>query len=97
MSVSMVDLAVRPPAPAELRRFIQGLGQDAVLDLSGRAYGEAGLAYLRLDEAGLLERLVRDPRLLRLPLVRWGQRVTAGPAEGAWRVWLDEARGRIPQ
>ena len=35
----------------------------------------------------VLERLLADPRLLRLPLVRYGQEVTVGIDEEAWRRW----------
>ncbi len=90
MDVSLVDVAVRQPAPTELRRFIQRLGASALLDTSGRLYGDQGLAYLRMDEAEVADRLIDDPRLLRLPLVRLGERVSAGPDEPAWRRWLAE-------
>lgn len=90
MNVSFVDMAVRPPAPAELRRFIQRLGMDALLDRTGRAYREAGLAFLTMDAQGVIERVGRDPNLLTLPLVRWGDHTSAGPAESTWRSWLTE-------
>jgi arsenate reductase-like glutaredoxin family protein len=35
----------------------------------------------------MLERVMADPRLLRLPLVRYGNEVTIGDAEGVWRDW----------
>ena len=41
-----------------------------------------------LDERGVAQRLLADPRLLRLPLVRYGNDVTAGPAEATWGAWL---------
>lgn len=91
MEVSLFDVAVRPPAPTELRRFIQRLGAAALLDASGRLYREQGLAYLRMDEAEVADRLIDDPRLVRLPLVRMGQQASAGPDEPAWRRWLAEA------
>jgi arsenate reductase-like glutaredoxin family protein len=87
MSVSFVDVARRPPAPGELRRFSQRHGARAHLDEEGRAYRDAGLAYLRLTDDEVLERLLGDPRLLRLPLVRLGQEVTVGVDEEAWRRW----------
>lgn len=90
MEVSLVDVAVRPPAPTELRRFIQRLGAAALLDTSGRLYQEQGLAYLRMNEAEVADRLIFDPRLVRLPLVRMGERASAGPDEPAWRRWLAE-------
>jgi arsenate reductase-like glutaredoxin family protein len=36
----------------------------------------------------IVERLLADQRLLRLPLVRRGNDVSAGPAEATWRSWL---------
>jgi len=93
LQTSFVDIALRPPAPAELRRFIQDLGMDAILDRAGRAYREAGLAFLVMDERGLIERVGRDTDLLALPLVRWGDRTSAGAVESVWRGWLTEVRG----
>jgi arsenate reductase-like glutaredoxin family protein len=87
MTVSFVDVARRPPAAGELRRFSQRHGARALLDEEGRAYRDAGLAYLRLTDDEVLERLLGDPRLLRLPLVRLGQEVTVGVDEEAWRRW----------
>ena len=93
MEVSLVDVSVRPPAVTELRRFSQRLGAAALLDTAGRAYRDGGLAYMRMDEAGVMDRLIRDPLLLRLPLVRMGERVSAGLDEAAWRGWLIESAG----
>jgi arsenate reductase-like glutaredoxin family protein len=82
--VHFVDVAIHPPAPGELRRFAQRLGAGALVDTGGRRYRDLGLAYLRLEDEELLERLRADPTLLRLPLVRSGNAFTAGPAEAAW-------------
>ncbi len=86
--VHFVDVAVRPPAPGELRRFAQRLGVTALVDVDGRRYRDLGLGYMRLGEDDLLERLLADPSLLRLPLVRYGNAFTAGAAEEAWRDWV---------
>jgi arsenate reductase-like glutaredoxin family protein len=86
--ISFVDLRKRPIAPGELRRFVDRLGARAVIDETSRAYREAGLSYLRMDDDEIVERLLADGRLLRLPLVRHGSEVTAGPAEATWTVWL---------
>ena len=91
--VSFVDLGKRPMAPTELRRFTQRLGARALLDDTCRAYRDGGLAYLSMTDAEVLERLQRDQRLLRLPLVRHGNDVTAGKAEATWSAWLKPAGG----
>jgi arsenate reductase-like glutaredoxin family protein len=88
IAISFVDLRRRPIAPGELRRFVDRLGPAALLDTSGRAYRDAGLAYMRLDDAGIVERLLADPRLLRLPLVRFDQQVAAGRDEATWKRWV---------
>ena len=92
IAIHQVDLRRKPIAAGELRRFVDRLGATALLDVEGFAYREAGLAYMRLDETEINERLLADPRLLRLPLVRFGNEVSAGKAEGTWKAWLDKAR-----
>jgi arsenate reductase len=89
--VSYVDLRKRKLAPAELRRFTDRLGAAALLDETSRAFREAGLGYLRMDEADIVRRLLSDVHLLRLPLVRHGNEVTAGSAETTWAAWLKRA------
>jgi arsenate reductase-like glutaredoxin family protein len=86
--VSFVDLRKRAIAPAELRRFVDRLGARSLLDETSRAYRASGLGYLRMDDDDVVARLLADPSLLRLPLVRNGNDVTAGMAEATWKAWL---------
>jgi arsenate reductase-like glutaredoxin family protein len=88
VAVAYVNLRVRPIAPGELRRFVERLGAAACADTDGKAWRDAGLGYLRMDDAELAGRLLADQRLLRLPLCRDGAAVTAGPAEATWRGWV---------
>ena len=94
--VHLVDLRRKPISPGELRRFVQKLGSEALLDTAGRTYREAGLGYLAMDEDGIVTRLLADSRLLRLPLVRYGEAVTAGPADATWKSWFTPARATPP-
>jgi arsenate reductase-like glutaredoxin family protein len=86
--VAYVDLRRRAIAPGELRRFVERLGARSLFDSGGRAYREAGLAHLPMDDAEIVARLLADHRLLRLPLVRFGNAVTAGRDEATWKAWL---------
>jgi arsenate reductase len=86
--VHFVDLRKKPIAAGELRRFTDRLGAAALLDTESRPYKEQGLAYLSTDAAGIASRLLADVRLIRLPLVRYGEEVTAGKAETTWKAWL---------
>jgi arsenate reductase len=90
--VHFVDLRKKPIAAGELRRFTDRLGAAALLDTDSRPYREGGLAYLSTDAAGITARLLADVRLLKLPLVRYGDLVTAGKDEAAWRAWLAKPR-----
>jgi arsenate reductase-like glutaredoxin family protein len=91
VGVTFVDLRRKPIAAGELRRFVERLGASAVLDTDGRRYKELGLAYMRLGDDEIAERLLVDNGLLKLPLVRLGNAFTAGPAEATWRAWLATA------
>jgi arsenate reductase-like glutaredoxin family protein len=86
--ISFVDLRKRPIAPGELRRFVERLGARHLLDETSKAFRDAGLGYMRIDESDIVERLLADPSLLRLPLVRNGNEVTAGRAEATWTAWI---------
>lgn len=88
MEVHLVDVTRKPMAPAELRRFVDRLGPRAVADTESKAWQEAGLGYMRMDDLELTERLYSDQRLLKLPLVRVGAGVVAGRDESAWKSLL---------
>ena len=90
--VHFVDLRKKPIAAGELRRFTDRLGAAALLDTESRPYREGGLAYLTTDATGITARLLADVRLLKLPLVRYGDDVTAGKDEATWRAWLARPR-----
>ena len=88
VNVAYVDLARKPIAAGELRRFVERLGAAALLDIEGKRYRDLGLGYMRLDGDEIAARLLADNRLLRLPLVRLGNSFSAGPADAAWKAWL---------
>jgi arsenate reductase (glutaredoxin) len=85
IGIHLVDVRRKPMAAGELRRFVERLGAAALADREGRLWAEAGLAYLRLDDGELAERLLADQRLLRMPLVRFGNGFAAGRDEAAWK------------
>ncbi len=92
IAVSYVDLRKRRIAPAELRRFADRLGASALLDETSRAYRDAGLGYQRMTDGEIVEHLLADVRLLRVPLVRHGNEVTVGRAEPTWTTWVKASR-----
>jgi arsenate reductase-like glutaredoxin family protein len=89
--VQMVDLDRKPMAPLEIKRFIDRFGLATLLDAGGTAYESAGLKYLKVSDAELLQKVERDPKLLRLPLVRAGNRLSVGLDEASWKSMVEGA------
>jgi arsenate reductase len=85
--VQFADIAVRAPAPGELRRFAERFGEAALLDTGGKRYRDLGLVFMRLEPGEALARALADPALLRLPLVRFGNALSIGSDEATWRTW----------
>jgi arsenate reductase len=87
VKVHFVDLQERAASPGELRRFAQKFGVEALLDRGSRRFADLGLGAARLSEERWLDKLVEEPLLLRVPLVRRQQQLTVGDAEATWREW----------
>ena len=92
VTTHFVDLDERAASPGELRRFAQRFGVDALLDRGSRRFGDLGLAHARLSDERWIEKLAAEPLLLRMPLVRWQQRVSIGVAEAEWKAWMEAER-----
>ena len=88
VAIHLVDLSRKPMARGELRRFLERFGARALADEGSKAWRDGGLAYLRMDDAELVARLLADQSLLRLPLVRFGNEVAAGRDETTWKGWF---------
>lgn len=89
MAIQLVDLKKKPMAPGEIRRFIERFGLASLVDDEGKAYIDAGMKYIKLSDEELLGRIERDPKLLRLPLIRAADRLSIGHNEDAWKAMLD--------
>ena len=86
-----VDFAERAASLSELRRFAQKYGIDALVDRESRSYASLGMRSASLSEERWLDKLVEEPLLLRMPLVReigpGAKGLTIGLAEDEWREW----------
>jgi arsenate reductase len=82
-----VDLQERPASPGELKRFVQRFGIEALIDRASPRFAELGLGASRLSEERWLDKLVDEPLLLRMPLVRHGTQLTVGDGSEIWREW----------
>ena len=93
IGVSYVDLRKRGPAPGELKRFVQRFGVEAVLDPDAPAYREKGLQYVSASSDDWITRMVADPQVLRLPLIRCGNELSVGDDEKGWARVAEAAKG----
>jgi arsenate reductase-like glutaredoxin family protein len=89
VTIHFVDLKVKPMSPGEIKRFVDRFGLPALFDTEGKAYVNAGLKYLRVSDAEALGRIEKDPTLLRLPLVRSGNRLSVGQDEDGWKAMVE--------
>ena len=83
-----VDLNERAAALGELRRFSQKFGVPALLDRESKRFQELGLGPARYSDDRWLEKLVDEPMMLRVPLVRYQHKLTIGLDETAWKEWI---------
>lgn len=86
-----IDLKQKAMSPGEIRRFVEKFGLTGLLDVESKSYVDAGLKYLKVSERELLEKIEKDPRLLRLPLVRESKLISIGHDEASWKAMLESA------
>ena len=85
-----VDLDERAMSEGELQRFVQRFGLEALIARNSKRYDELGLRTAQPSQSRWLDRLVEEPLLLVMPLVRrLGQppALTVGLAEKTWMDW----------
>lgn len=88
IKVQVVDMKKHPPGLRELKLFAQRAGLQNIIDKQGKAYLESTVRFLTAEQA-ILEALARDPRLLKGPILRMGQRVAVGYQPQVWQSWLE--------
>ncbi|MDO4245419.1 MAG: ArsC/Spx/MgsR family protein [Deinococcus sp.] len=89
VKVHFVDVAAKPMSKGELTRFVQKFGVNGLLDTEGKAYERSNLAYLRTTEESVIAKMLEDPGLLRLPLVRGGKVLSVGEDRASWAQMLE--------
>lgn len=88
--VHFVDLQEREIADGELQRFIQKFGVEGLVDRDSKRFDELGMRHAQITSSRWIEKLLAEPTLLRLPLVRrLGQPpgLTVGLDESTWKEW----------
>jgi len=89
VQIHLVDLAQKPMSPGEVKRFADKFGLLGLVDTEGKAYADAGLKYLKVSDTELLRKIEEQPKLLKLPLVRSGNKFCVGRDEKGWAGLLE--------
>jgi arsenate reductase-like glutaredoxin family protein len=84
-----VDMREKAPSPGELKRFAQKFGIQTLIDRDSRRFQDLGLGVARLSDERWLDKACLEPDILRMPLVRWENRLTVGAAEHDWKAWAE--------
>ena len=90
ITIHFVDLKQKPMSPGEIRRFVERFTLPGLVDTDGKAWTDAGLRYMKMSDSELLAKIERDPALLRLPLVRSGNRLSIGSDQDAWKTMVQQ-------
>jgi arsenate reductase-like glutaredoxin family protein len=90
--VHFVNLLERPASKGELRRFQEKFGAAALIDDASGRLRALGLHVRGDSPERMVERAVTEPRLLKTPLVRIGNRVSIGCRPEEWKAWVDAER-----
>jgi arsenate reductase len=82
--IQLIDLNKKPMSPGEIKRFIDRFTLSALVDRENPS-----IKYLKLTDSDLLAKIERDPKLLRLPLVRAATKLSIGHDEPSWKTMLE--------
>ena len=80
-----IDLDSKGLSPGEYRSIRAAVGYDALVDRDSPDYRELGIDYLLPQAAE--EKLLENPWLFRLPIVRNGRQATVGYCPDVWKTW----------
>jgi len=83
----LVDLKERPLSEGELHNICRNMDPGQLLDPDSKAFSKAGLAYMVYDP---LEEILKNPAILKTPIVRCGKEVTIGLKPEIWTGWLQD-------
>ncbi|MBR1685772.1 MAG: ArsC family transcriptional regulator [Clostridia bacterium] len=88
ITVQELDLKKHRLGEREVQTMARALGMQNLLDREDKKVKEHPACYYNKDE-DILQAILENPWLLKCPIVRSGNRVTAGYAPQIWETWLE--------
>ena len=80
-----IDLPKKGFSPGEYRSIRQRLTLDQLINVDCRAYQDLYIPYITKEAAE--EKLINNPQLFNMPIVRNGKFVTVGYCPDVWETW----------
>jgi len=81
------DLAEKGLSKGELDNICRVYDSEELIDTNSKQYKKRGLEFMVFN---LEDELLTDPLLLKIPIVRNGNKVTLGVDEKIWGEWIEE-------
>jgi len=82
------DLSEKGLSRGELENICAALDPQDIVDTQSAYYRKRNMAYMDFD---VLEEVLEDPLLLKMPIVRCGRLSTAGYSPDEWKRWISSA------
>ncbi len=89
IACTLVDLKKHRPGKREIALFASVFGIQNLINRQEPAVRSHPVSYTQ-DEERITEYLTENPSLMRLPIIRNGQKMTLGADEKTWKQWLEE-------
>jgi arsenate reductase-like glutaredoxin family protein len=84
-----VDLTQRKLSHGELENIARSVPPEELIDTDSKEYHKRGLPYMEFD---IMEELIINPLLLKMPVVRNGGKASAGYTPEVWKEWLRDRK-----
>lgn len=81
------DLTEKGLSRGEIENICRAVDPSRMIDTKSPRYEKRGMAYMDYD---ILEEVLEDPLLLRMPIVRCGRSATMGYSPEEWKRWISE-------
>lgn len=88
VKVHFVDFKQRSPSKGELTRFFRRFGEERLIDRDAKRFEALGLQTAYYGDDRWIEIASEEPLILKMPLVRSGDRLTVGHDPERWGEWV---------
>ena len=80
-----VDLRERGLTGRELENIARRVAPEDLINTGSKEYEKRGMEYMEFD---ILEELMENPLMIKIPVVRCGKEVTVGLKPEVWKEWI---------